>query len=260
MDSPSKHKYLFLILGVLFLYGLYSVIYLPELGPGMFAPLEKTFWLFGLSGMAFAFLWMCGVFCLYQWRKTNMFSCLIWGLSFIVYSVTFIGLMLASFGIVNTKQPETFFIFRQSMIIWAAGIYYGLSIMITENKFFTKGISLLILVSGYLWFIHGLLFVKNIEYTMYGFLSFLFVPVSFLFGYLFVKYSKMVVGSGMKWIAAGMFLMGIAYMAWAPWHKNFIYALWFFVYDIALSLIFLGLTHLPYDRLKLVKHPLSSPV
>lgn len=260
MDKISEYKYLWLILGIVFIYGIYSVVYVPQLSPGIFAPLKDTFWLFGLSGMAFFFLIACGLFCLYQWKKTNILSCLIWGVSFLIYSLTFVGLMLHSLGIVNTKIPETFFFFRESMIIWAAGMYYGLSIMVTENKLFTKGITLLILLLGYVWFIHGLFFVKDIEYTMYGFLSFFFVPITFIFGYLFLKYSKMVIGYGMLWLAAGMFLMGIAYMAWAPWHKNFVYALWFYVYNISLSLILVGLTNLPYEKMKTVKHPLAPPI
>lgn len=256
----SNYRVLLVLLAVVYAYGVYTTVALPKLGPMFLSGLSKTFWLFGLASTSVILLSITGLYLLYKHRQHNIKWALSWGLAFLFYAATFLGIALAAFGLVNRSNPVMFFIYRTGMIIWAAGIFYGLSRMVTDNKMITKGLSLAILILGFGWFTNGLLIRGNIEYTMYGFLSFIFVPVSSALGYLFWRYDDMVNGSGMMWLSSGMFLMSLSYMAWAPWHHNFVYVLWFFVFNISLSLILTGLVNIPYEEMSKVKRPLSSSI
>ncbi|MHA2339912.1 MAG: sensor histidine kinase, partial [Candidatus Hodarchaeales archaeon] len=172
-------------------------------------------------------------------------------------------LMLESFGFefANSQNPEIFFIFRQGMIFWAAGMWYGFGEILfsvhQQKKLLQIIPALFIILISELWFIFGLLIVSNIEFTMYGFLFSIFIPVSFtiaymwyVFGfkrYILTGYSKRAV----FYLIIGFVWLGITYAAWSPWHfaeVQYVYVIWFGLILIALTLMLIGFMMLPYGQ------------
>ncbi len=231
----------------------YVLAYKPHLG-GLDV-LKSTFFLFGLSLDTVILLWAISFFLLYRWYYTGRqsISTLVWGLSFLVYSIVFIGLCLQALGIgwANSNDPVIFFIFRNVMILWAAGMWFGISNILTGNKVIRYGLTGLIVIASYIWFAYGLLVLADIEYTMYGFLFAVWIPISVTLGYAFYLYGTNTGLSSPKFLTVGFVLLAITYMAWAPWHfpdVSYIYFIWFFLFEISLVPILIGFILIPVER------------
>jgi signal transduction histidine kinase len=229
--------------------------------------LEKSYPIFILSFLAFVLIMFISGSLFYRWSKwgkhLNLSYHLSWGISYLLFSIVFVGLMLESFGFefANSQNPEIFFIFRQGMIFWAAGMWYGFGEILfsvhQQKKLLQIIPALYIILISELWFIYGLLIVSNIEFTMYGFLFSTFIPVSFtiaymwyVFGfkrYILTGYSKRAV----FYLIIGFVWFGITYAAWSPWHfadVQYVYAIWFGLFLIALTLMLIGFMMLPYGQ------------
>ncbi|MFX1518389.1 MAG: hypothetical protein ACFFCD_00480 [Promethearchaeota archaeon] len=233
---------------------VYVLLFRPHLG-GLEA-LKSTFFLFGLSLDTVILLWGIGLFLMYRWYYTGMKSAstLSWGLSFLVYSLVFIGLCLQALGVgwANSNDPVIFFAFRNVMILWAAGMWLGISSILTEKKIIRFGLSGLIIVASYIWFAYGLLILGDVEYTMYGFLFAVWIPICITVGYAFYLYGSNTGLSSPKFLTVGFIFLAITYMAWAPWHfpdVSYIYFIWFFLFEISLVPILIGFILLPYQVL-----------
>lgn len=259
----GHHPVLVALMFLVYGYGALTSFLTPELVPNSFwAALEGGHTQIMLAVTAITYLGITAVYLIHKGRKyysdrgLKENIPLIWGVSFLAYIVTYIGIILKASEAI-TMTEELFFFFRSFMILWAAGIAYGLITLRTSREGLRKYIPLGIAGLSLAWFTWGLFSVGSIEYTMYGFTSFLWVPLTFAFGYFFWAYSGGTGHSGMKWISVGMVYMGATYLFWAPTHQNFLYEVAFFQYNIAASIILLGMTKLPWKEMGDVERPLD---
>ena len=124
-------------LAIIALFSAYVLIVLPH---GVPVPaLEKTFFLFGLAINTTILLWSIGGYLLHRWFITGRDnpSLIIWGMSFFIYSITFVAHIFRALGFSAANEnlsPLHFFAYRWGMIVWAAGMLYGLLKILTENK------------------------------------------------------------------------------------------------------------------------------
>jgi hypothetical protein len=189
---------------------------------------------------------------LYRWnsggRKNTV--TLVWGASSLLFSITFIGMLLKNFGVAwaDYNNPVIFFAFRNVMILWVAGMFYGISKILFKSEMNRVAITLFILVFNYSWFGYTLLMLGKIEMAMYGFLYLAFIPVCATIIYCFYKYGMTTGFSSLKIIALGFAIIAVSYMAWAPWHTTNTYLLWFSVFNIGLAVKLTGFVALAYEK------------
>ncbi|MFB6203879.1 MAG: hypothetical protein ABEK01_05305 [Candidatus Nanohaloarchaea archaeon] len=256
-DNPG----LVSLVAALYLYGIYAVSEKSVIAPGSF-PEGSSLQIMLLSGTGLFYLVLTGLYLIHRGRSLEPVSGdlrdnipLIWGGAFVLYGIVMLGVLLDALGLYTESLPSKFFLTRQFMIIWAAAIGYGLVKFRMRSGFYRRLVPGTILLAGYSWFAWGLLVQKSIEYTMYGFTSFIWVPVTFTFAYLFWKYSRGTGKRGLRWLSAGMAFMGGTYILWAPTHTSRLYLAAFALYDIALGLILVGVTNVPWEKMEEVDTP-----
>ncbi|MCD6522771.1 MAG: hypothetical protein J7K68_03400 [Candidatus Diapherotrites archaeon] len=210
-------------------------------------PLENTFPLFGLSFQATVLLLGCSIVMYYTWLKGGRRNTthIIWCAAFFIYSLLFVGLMLQALGIpwANTKIPSIFFLWRQTQIIWAALVYYGIALIVfDDNKMMRIIPTLAIIIFGYAIFAHGLLVGPNdIEWTMYGFLHMVWIPVNIFISYLFYLYWKRIAQTASAYLSLGFAGIAFTYLLWAPWHLTRFYFVCFSLYTLSLVPVLIGM-------------------
>ncbi len=225
--------------------------------PGIPA-LSSSYPLFGLSMQAVIFIYSIAIFLIFRWIKTgkNNISTLLWAIAFMVYGIVFIGLIFLSFGMswANTRTDAIlFFIWRNPMIIWVALMYVGIAKILTESKKVQYVPAIVFAIIGYITFIFGLLLFPNeigINGTMALFLYTLWVPLCYVIGYSFYLYGKQMKINSARLISLGFVVIGITYMAWAPWHVGAVievYYFWFFMFNVGLVIILMGYVVMPYE-------------
>jgi hypothetical protein len=226
--------------------------------------LTTTYDLFGTSLTGFILILIIGGYLLFRYfskarpLEQAPFQ-LIWGASFLIYSITLLGLLLQALGFefADMTDPLIFLIWRTPMIIWVAGMWIGVTKLYTDCPKCTYLAALVIFILGELWFLGGLIFFTNIidnpiEFTMYGFLYWIFVPMAFIIAILWYNYGKGANLNSPKVISAGFTLFGIAYLAWAPWHfeeLKYVWFIWFNVYLVSLAILLTGFYALPKEIL-----------
>ncbi|MHA1995137.1 MAG: hypothetical protein ACW97Z_11390 [Candidatus Hodarchaeales archaeon] len=221
--------------------------------------ITTTYDLFGASLSGFILILSIGGYLLYRYftkakpLEQAPFQ-LIWGLSFIIYSVTLLGLLCQAWGFdfADMSDPLIFLIWRTPMILWVAGMWIGVTRLLTDKVRLIYYTAFLIVILGEIWFIFGLLLLGEIEITMYGFLYWEFVPMTFIIAALWYNYAKGTELHSPKVIAAGFTLFGIAYLAWAPWHfeeLRYIWFVWFNIYLVSLAFLLTGFYALPKEIL-----------
>ncbi|MFX0123236.1 MAG: hypothetical protein ACFFAE_06320 [Candidatus Hodarchaeota archaeon] len=221
--------------------------------------IEITYDLFGTSLTGFILILIIGGYLLFRYfsRARPLEQApfqLIWGLSFLIYSITLLGLVLQAWGFdfADMTDPVIFLVWRTPMILWVAGMWIGVTSLHTDSPQITYLSALLIFLLGESWFFIGLILLRDIELTMYGFLYWEFVPMAFILAILWYNYGK---GAGLhspKVISAGFTLFGIAYLAWAPWHfedLQYVWFIWFNVYLVSLAILLTGFYALPKEIL-----------
>jgi hypothetical protein len=247
-----KHYVFFAFMVFLAVLMVLVMTFRPQL-PG-YDELKTDFYVFGLALQAVILLLIIGAFLLYRWIKTGrqVLSTLAWAIAFIAYSSTFFGLLFKSLGVpwANDANATIFFLFRQTMIWWIGLMYVGIASIMTKSrkKQFIPGIAFIGI--GYLIFGIGLLVFNQIEYTMYAFLYGLWTPLCAAITYCFYLYGRDSKLASPKIIGIGFALLGITYLAWAPWHYTagiYIYFIWFFLFNISLAIILVGYVILPYE-------------
>ncbi|MHA1449888.1 MAG: hypothetical protein ACTSP4_10760 [Candidatus Hodarchaeales archaeon] len=261
-----RNNLLFLILlGVVYIISGLTVIIaprgfpIPELDPVVTNPYNYS--LFGLSIAALILLLSIGGYLIYRYfkkpppRSESIYQ-LVWGFSFIIYSITFLGIALGAWlgtgSIGDMNIASNFFFWRAPMIIWVAGMWIGTIRLFSEDKRLVYIPALLILLAGFGWFIIGLLVIESItiEQTMYGFLFGEFIPMSLVLAYMWYVYRKDTKMSSAGILAVGFTLLSVSYASWAPWHFSelvYIYFLWFNLFIVSLAFILAGFFALPKE-------------
>ncbi|MFX0173788.1 MAG: hypothetical protein ACFE9L_18045 [Candidatus Hodarchaeota archaeon] len=215
--------------------------------------------LFGASLAGFILVLSIGGYLLYRYftkarpLEQAPFQ-LIWGFSFLIYSITLLGLLLQAWGFdfADMSDPIIFLVWRTPMILWVAGMWIGVTWLLTDDTRLIYLSALLIIIFGGIWFFIGLVLLRDIEFTMFGFLYWEFVPMAFILAILWYNYGKGANLSSPKVITAGFTLFGIAYLAWAPWHFEdliYIWFVWFNVYLVSLAFLLTGFYALPKEIL-----------
>ena len=221
--------------------------------------LTTTYDLFGASLTGFLLLFIIGSYLLFRYfskarpLEQAPFQ-LIWGSSFLIYSITLLGLVLQALGFefADMTDPWIFLIWRTPMIIWVAGMWIGATKLYTDCPKCTYLAAFVIFLLGELWFFIGLILIRDIELTMYGFLYWIFVPMAFILAIFWYHYGKGAELHSPKVISAGFTLFGIAYLAWAPWHFDelkYIWFVWFNVFLVSLAILLTGFYALPKEIL-----------
>jgi hypothetical protein len=203
---------------------------------------------FGLGLDTTIILWIIGLFLLYRWNKggRSNTSLLIWGLGFLIYSVTFVAHIFRGWGFAwanENSSPENFFLWRFGMILWAGGSLYGILRILTDDKKIQIIPPVVVISAGFTWFIYGLEIVRDIEWMMYGFLFGIWIPICFSISYIFLVYGRKSGTSGPKILFLGYLGLTITYMAWAPWHFGdvvYFYFVWYFLFLLSLIPILIG--------------------
>ncbi|MDD5416563.1 MAG: hypothetical protein PHU12_01150 [Candidatus Aenigmarchaeota archaeon] len=225
--------------------------------------IEKTYGLLCLSLISAVLLITTGAFLLWRWIKSNDKTTLIWSISFLLYSVTFIGLIFKSLGFswANDKIPEIFFFFRQFMIIWVAGMIYGLYNILKDRKktyqsWLFRILASLIIIAGYAWFYYNLILNATvadvaIHTTMLGFINFMFVPACVIISYLFLKFGKTEGIKSIRIIGFGFLILAISYMLWAPFHDDVFYFICYSVFVLSLICILIGFVLLASEKYRI---------
>jgi len=247
----KKHLIYFIGIGIITVLCVIVLILKPEIAaPPILDPSTYPYnlILFGLGLDTTILLWAIAGFLLYRWQKggRSNTSLLVWGLVFFIYSSTFVAHIFRGWGFPwadERASEEIFFLWRFGMILWAGGSLYGILRILTENKKARIIPSIAIVVSGFFWFIYGLFFanvVNNIEYMMYGFLFTIWLPVCFSISYIFLLYGRKSGYAGPKLLFLGYLGLTITYMGWAPWHLNYFYFVWYFLFLLSLVPILIG--------------------
>lgn len=258
IDLLKSHISFVIIITIVYVLSAITVLTTPR---GFEIPqLENSYMLFGPALSAFILLVVIGGYLVYRYlikpfpRKESVYQ-LIWGVSFLIFSITFIGMCLQSLGFdfADTDKPFFFFLWRNPMILWATGMWIGTMMLFTENNKYIYIPGLIIFLAGESWFFLRLVLfvdVNSIEQTMYGFLFGEFIPISMLIAYLFYTYSKNQKLSSAWILTIGFSLLSLTYAAWAPWHFSdlrYIYFIWFDIFLVSLAFILTGFFALPKE-------------
>ena len=258
LELIKNHLGLTLLIVVFYIISAFTVFTLPR---GFEIPqLTDSYVLFGPSLSALILLLSIGGYLVYRYyikpppRKESMYQ-LIWGISFLVYSITFIGMCLQSLGcdFANLDDPVLFFLWRNPMILWVTGMLIGTLMLFTEDKMSIYIPSLVIFFAGEFWFFLRLVLIvdmNSVEQTMYGFLFGEFIPVAILIAYLFYFYAKNQKLSSAWILTIGFALLALTYASWAPWHFSdlrYIYFIWFDIFLVSLAFILTGFFALPKE-------------
>jgi len=216
-----------------------------------------------LSSIAFVLIVFIGQYLIERWFTSKDQTTLIWGISFLLFSITFIGLMLKSLGIIWTAENDSlmFFLFRQFMILWAAGVLYGLVLIfrnekvIKHNVWIMEAIILVSAIVSYIWFYYTTIILNDVHLAMNGLLGFFFIPVCAFIGYLFMNYGYKENFGSMKRIGFGFIIVAISYLGWTLYHTTMFYYLLFSLFIIGLTFIRAGVILLSAEKYKLEPNP-----
>ncbi|MFX0090587.1 MAG: hypothetical protein ACFFBD_02395 [Candidatus Hodarchaeota archaeon] len=266
LNAIKEHIIFACTLFILFVLGVILIVTRFE-GPAfsVLDPIQSgnpyNYTLFGLSLVTLILLLSIAFFLLNRYLKTEKenFYQLVWGLAFLFYSWTFVGLIFRSIGLdfgglLPLESTTTgFFIWRQGMIFWATFVWIGLSSLLTDRKEIQYIPAAVIFAVSEIWFVIGLLLMPTIfgiEATMYGFLFLVFVPNVWTLAYLWYLFSKKSNLTSGYVLMAGFVWLGFTYVMWAPWHYShlvYIYFVWFCLFVLSLAIILLGMVMLPLE-------------
>lgn len=258
LNTIKEHIVFSITMVIVFVIGIIGVVVQP-VGPAIPA-LQNTFFLTGFSLQAVILLLSIASYLIWRYfkgKKQNL-NLLIWSISYYLLSIVFIGLILRSFGIswANDTQPELFFVWRNFMILFMAGLFYGTIRLITTRKVWQIYPTVIFIVLFYIWFILSLFILpvaNPIEFCMYGFLYFGLIPVCLLLSYLWFIFGRRYNLSAGYLLSLGFALFAITYAGWAPWHFPeviYIYFIWFALFILSLVPMLLGFVVLAIEKEK----------
>ncbi len=256
-DFVTRNSGYIVLLSILYMITTLIVIIKPR---GFPVPeITASYALFGTSLAGFLLILSISGYLLFRYftKKRPLEQApfqLIWGISFLIYSITLAGLVFQAWGFkfANMTDPLIFLIWRTPMIIWVAGMWIGVSKLLVDDDRLVYFPAFIILILGEVWFVIGLIVFADIEFTMYGFLYWEFVPMAIILALLWYQYGKGTNLSSPNVIALGFVLFGITYLAWAPWHfkeLEYMWFVWFNVYLVSLAFLLTGFYALPKEIL-----------
>ncbi|UCG00270.1 MAG: hypothetical protein JSW11_11545 [Candidatus Heimdallarchaeota archaeon] len=224
----------------------YSSFFIPELSISTVQ--------FSLSLSALLILSAIGLYLLSNNYQT------IWGLSFLLYAFSFLGLCLRIFGLPLTdiNNPLIFHIWLLPIIFFASGVWIGTSRLFSENNKLNYLPALLILLGGESWFLIGFFILKDATLTVFVLIYGLFIPVVLFFTYSWFRLAKTSIFVSPWFLSLGFLLMAIAYFFWNPWMSSDLdqlYGFFFVIFNVALGMILGGFFILSRD---LTKYPETS--
>ena len=261
-ETLKSHLMYFIGIGIIIALCVIVLIVKPHASaPDILDPTIGNFYnlvTFGLGLDTSIILWTIGGYLIYRWNKgarTNR-SLLVWGLGFFVYSITFVAHIFRGWGFIwanENTSTELFFLWRFGMIIWAGASLYGILRILTEDLKKQLIPPLLAMAAGFIWFFYGLFIVGDIEWTMYGFLFAIWIPVCFSISYVFLTYGRKAELTSPKILFIGYVGLTITYMGWAPWHFGdviYFYFVWYFLFLLSLIPILVGFVSLSKETSK----------
>ncbi|GAB4311940.1 MAG: hypothetical protein Kow0069_12450 [Promethearchaeota archaeon] len=215
------------------------------------AALANTHEIFGLSVNSLVLIWAIAAFLTYRWFVTGRknVATISWSVGFWLYGILFLAFVLQALGTpgVDMNVPTTFFLFRQTMILWVALLYFGLAKLLFTNRAWILVPTAVFVAAGYGIFTWGLILLGDIERTMYAFLFLELIPICVIDGYLFMLYGNRAGIRSTAYLGAGFFGIAATYAAWAPWHLTFFYLVWFFLFQLSLVPLLIGFLLLSKD-------------
>lgn len=256
-DFLTQNSGYIVIIAIIYIFTSLIVFIKPQ---GFPVPeLTNTYDLFGASLAALLLISFIGGYLLFRYftkaqpLEQAHFQ-LIWGVSFFIYAILLLGLCLQALGFefADMTDPGIFLIWRTPMILWVCGMLIGITKLLTDNFKLIYYPALVLFLAGEAWFFIGLILLQDIEFTMYGFLYWEFVPMAFVLAILWYHYGRGAQLSSPYVIMFGFILFGIAYLAWAPWHfeeLKYMWFIWFNIYLVSLALLLTGFYALPKEIL-----------
>ncbi|MHA2053225.1 MAG: hypothetical protein ACW99F_06440 [Candidatus Hodarchaeales archaeon] len=142
-----------------------------------------------------------------------------WGASFLIYSLTFLGLSLEALGftIADMNEPLSILLWRSPMILFIAITWYASINLYTDKRNYIVLSSLLIAIISLSWFVIGLGLLNNIELVMEVFLYAIFIPIILISSFIWYKFNQEIHFTSTSLLAIGYLLIGIIYSQWIPW-------------------------------------------
>jgi len=258
LNFINRNWRILLLVGIIYFWILAFTLTTPRGFP--IPQLEDTYNQFGLSLTALILLLIIGGYLIYRnyfkplQLKGDVSHQVTWGVSFLIYALTFLGLCLEAwdFPFTDMNDPIIFLAWRTPMIVFVSGLWIGTSQLFIDNKKIIYSIALLVIFLGESWFFIGLIVLRNTELTMFGFLYLEFIPMTFILACLWYNYGKGSTLSSPYFLALGFFLLGLVYASWTPWHYEdlkYIYYTLFNMYNLALTMILVGFYALPKETL-----------
>ncbi|NHJ01299.1 MAG: hypothetical protein EAX86_04110 [Candidatus Heimdallarchaeota archaeon] len=221
--------------------------------------LMNTYGQFAVAVTAFILLLLIGGFLLYRYfSKTKPLKgkpdyLIIWGISFLIFSLLYLGLSLEALGFIsfNTSDPLSYIFWYSPIIIWLACFWVGLG----KIKRFESNLvyipALLILVLGEIGFIISLLILEDI-FGMYGFFFLIVIPIVLIYALYWYNLGKNSDLSSPFIIALGFIILAISFSGWVFWYFSdvmYIHYIWTNMMNISFALIFAGFLRLPKELL-----------
>lgn len=227
-----------IFLGLLYIF--FALFALTSINGRFLLELNPSVIQFLLSSVAFIFLLVIGYVLLSNKYRT------IWGLSFLVYAATFLGLSLnainSSFASLNDPLLIQFWLLP--LIFLNCGLWIGTSSLFFENKKIVYFPPLLIFILGNSWFLFGSIVLKNLELTIAIYSLGLFVPVVLGTAIIWYYFGKDTPYISPWLLTVGFGLFGIIHIFWNPWYTAVLGPMFypiFILYIVSLGLILTGI-------------------
>ncbi len=176
-----------------------------------------------------------------------------WGTSFLIYSLTFLGLSLQAleFSIADMTNPLLLFLWRVPMILFIVFTWYGNISFYTNKRDNIVFSSVLIGIISIIWLIIGLGFLDNIKLTMNVFLFTVFIPIILFSSLSWYKFNQETFYRSTSILSIGYLLIGLIYTQWLPWetlNPNPGYNIFYTLLILAFILLFRGFIQLTNEN------------
>jgi hypothetical protein len=231
------------------IYALMATITLTQFYSILIPELNVSTIQFALSLSALLILSVIGLYLLSNHYQT------VWGLSFLLYAFSFLGLSLRIFGLPLTdiNNPLIFHIWLLPLVFFTSGVWIGTSKLLLEDIKVNYLPALLILLVGEGWFFIGLFILDNVALTIFGLFYGLFIPVALFFTYSWFRLGKTSTFVSPWLLSLGFLLMAVINFFWNPWVSSefdLLFTIFFALFNVSLVVIFSGFFTLSKDLAK----------
>ncbi|MFW9904127.1 MAG: hypothetical protein ACFFFH_07340 [Candidatus Thorarchaeota archaeon] len=215
--------------------------------PSLFIPeLNISTVQFVLSLIALLILSAIGLYLLSNQYRT------VWGVSFLLFAFSFLGLCLRIFGfpLTNINNPIFFHIWLLPLVLFTSGVWIGTSSLFIRNSKVNYLPAILIFFVGEIWFLIGLFILKDVPLTIFGLMYGLFIPVALFFIYSWSHLAKNSIFVSPWLLALGFLLMTVMLFLWNPWMSRDLsqfHSMFFSLFNISLGVILGGFFTLSRD-------------